>query len=468
MLQAPTGAGKTLLSAWIIDHALRKGSRVVFVVPALSLIDQTVKAFWDEGVRDVGVIQASHPMTNPNRPVQVASAQTLGRRDRPPADLVIVDEAHELHPSVRSWMADCPDLLFIGLSATPWKKGLAKHFDRLIIAATLTELIEAKRLSPFRVFAPSHPDLSKVRVRAGEYHEGDLSDAMRPLVGDVVTTWLERGEGRPTLCFAVDRDHARVLQQRFLSAGVATGYIDMNTTAAQRKTIADAFHRGELKVVCNVGCLTKGVDWDVRCVILARPTKSEILYVQIVGRGLRIAIGKADCLILDHSDTTLELGFVTDIHHEALDNGKPKKKAVATARERKPRECSVCSFVRPPAVQRCPACGFEPERKPQEKPVIDGNLIEINSRTRAKMNKEAGWTEKEQFIAELRLYAKQTNKKEAWVSHKYKDKFGVWPNDYRVRNVQPAGQLSDAVRNWIRAQNIRFARSVKTEDRPGA
>ena len=84
-------------------------------------------------------------------------------------------------------------------------------------------------------------------------------------------------------------------------------------------------------------CLTTGVDWDVRCIILARPTKSEMLYVQIVGRGLRTADGKADCLILDHSDTTLRLGFVTDIHHERLDPGT--RKAGSARREQSPSRC---------------------------------------------------------------------------------------------------------------------------------
>ena len=88
--------------------------------------------------------------------------------------------------------------------------------------------------------------------------------------------------------------------------------------------------------------MTTGVDLDVRCIILARPTKSEILYTQIVGRGLRTAEGKQDCLILDHSDTTLRLGFVTDIHHEHLDDGRPpeeqglRSRKVASAAERVP------------------------------------------------------------------------------------------------------------------------------------
>ena len=97
--------------------------------------------------------------------------------------------------------------------------------------------------------------------------------------------------------------------------------------------IGRRLREGQIKVVCNVYCLTTGVDWDVRCIILARPTKSEILYTQIIGRGLRTAEGKTDCLVLDHSDTTLRLGFVTDIHHETLDDGSSAQRGRQT-RER--------------------------------------------------------------------------------------------------------------------------------------
>ncbi len=106
MVQAPTGAGKTIIGAAIVDGALRKGKRVIFAVPALELIDQTVQAFWNEGVRDIGVIQADHRDTDWSRPVQVASVQTLMRRRRPPpADVVMVDEAHRWFKYVGEWMA---------------------------------------------------------------------------------------------------------------------------------------------------------------------------------------------------------------------------------------------------------------------------------------------------------------------------------------------------------------------------
>ena len=94
VLQAPTGFGKTLLAAAVVEGALAKNKRVIFTVPALSLVEQTVKAFWDDGIRDVGVIQGSNPMTDWSRPVQVASVQTLQRRPIPEADVVIIDECH--------------------------------------------------------------------------------------------------------------------------------------------------------------------------------------------------------------------------------------------------------------------------------------------------------------------------------------------------------------------------------------
>lgn len=126
MLQAPTGAGKTILAAAIVEGALSKGNRVTFVVPALSLIDQTVQSFWREGIQDVGVIQANHELTNPARMVQVASVQTLQRRTFPESDVVVIDEAHRWFRLFERWMSDLffERVPFIGLSATPWTRGL--------------------------------------------------------------------------------------------------------------------------------------------------------------------------------------------------------------------------------------------------------------------------------------------------------------------------------------------------------
>jgi DNA repair protein RadD len=212
MVQLATGGGKTVVAGAIAEKCQQACQRAIFTVPALSLIDQTVERFYSLGVRDVGVIQADHALTNYARQIQVASVQTLQRRHIPDADLVMIDEAHRWFEFYAKWMKnpEWSNVPFIGLSATPWTRGLGKYFDRLIIASTTEELIREGYLSKFRVYAPSSPDLTNVRTVAGDYHDGDLSKAMdkTALVADVVDTWLIRGKGRPTICFGVDRAHA--------------------------------------------------------------------------------------------------------------------------------------------------------------------------------------------------------------------------------------------------------------------
>ena len=127
MLQAPTGFGKTLTAAHIIRRALGKGKRIAFTVPTISLVDQTVAAFEAEGIGCIGVMQGIHERTDRDQLVQICSVQTLARRKRPDVDLVIVDEAHQLHREVFRWMADCPNIHFIGMSATPWSRGLGRY-----------------------------------------------------------------------------------------------------------------------------------------------------------------------------------------------------------------------------------------------------------------------------------------------------------------------------------------------------
>lgn len=451
MLQAPTGFGKTLLAAGVVDGALRKGNRVLFCVPALSLIDQTVDAFWAEGIRDVGVIQGKHEMTAPGRPVQVASVQTLMRRDLPDTDVVVLDEAHRWFKFYGEWMGrpEWQNVPFIGLSATPWTKGLGSYFDDLLVAATTCELIDEGFLSPFRVFAPSHPDLTGVRTVAGDYHEGDLSDAagQTALTADVVETWRKLGEDRPTLCFAVDRAHARHLRDRFEEAGIDTAYIDAYTEAEERESIRRRFHDGRVRVVVNVACLTTGVDWDVRCIILARPTKSEILFCQLIGRGLRTAEGKDHCLILDHSDTHLRLGFVTDIHRDKLDDGKPKKKRQHERDEPLPKECQACSFLKPPKTHRCPSCGFAPEKQTDIE-TEDGELSEIRRAPAPTPDVKRSW------YAQLKGYAHLNNKSEKWVLANYRAKFDEWPYRKEVEPINPTPE----VLGWIKHRQIKWAK----------
>jgi superfamily II DNA or RNA helicase len=340
----------------------------------------------------------------------------------------------------------------IGLSATPWRKGLAKHFDRLIVGSTTKELIDTGYLSPFRAFAPASPDLSGVHTVAGDYHEGELADAMNKvhLVADAVTEWLQRAEGRPTLCFAVNRAHAKHLQQLFQQEGVPTEYIDAYTERTERLEIGRKFHAGEIKVVCNVGCLTTGIDWDVRCIILARPTQSEMLYVQMVGRGLRTAEGKTDCIILDHSDNHARLGFVTDIHYEHLDDGKEPRRAKRVPNEKQPKKCPKCAFVRPAKMLQCPCCGFIPV--PRSGTVHDdGELIELGASSGPTIE------EREGFYAELKRIAETREYKAGWIAYKYKEKYGQFPPF--AWNSMPSRMPSPATFRWVQSRNIAWAKS---------
>lgn len=469
VVQAPTGAGKTKLAAAIVDRGLAKGSRTAFVVPAIALVDQTVENFYDEGIRNVGVIQANHLMTDWSKPVQVCSIQTIQNRGFPEAQIVIFDEIHRLYEAHKTWIQhpEWQKVPMIGLSATPWTKGLGKYFESLLVATTTEELIKQGYLSKFRVFATGHPDLSDVKIVAGDYQENQLSEAMQKggLTADIVKTWTEKwGKGK-TLCFGVDKAHAKSIQERFEFAGISCGYQDADTPPDERREIKRKFHDGRYQVVSNIQTLTTGVDWDVRCLILARPTRSEMLYVQIIGRALRTASGKEDALILDHSDTTQRLGFVTEIHHEHLDSGKPETRVV----ERKkslPKECKKCAYLKPPRTPVCPNCGFEAKFSSG---LIedDGELVEYdrNKRAKSKPRRAEDWTEEERkvFFAELKGYALLKEYKPGWAAVKYKDKFKQWPPRW-FDSVPPSTVISPTMQLWIRSQNIRWAKSKKNSE----
>lgn len=457
VLQLPTGAGKTRVAAEIVLGARAKLRSVCFTAPAISLIDQTVDAFEKDGVRGIGVIQANHHRTDFMQPVQVASVQSLARRNLPHSDIVIVDECHAQHKVIRDWMRAEPNKVFIGLSATPWARGMGEDWQEIVKPVTMQELIDGGWLSPFRVFAPSHPDLSNVATVAGDYHEGQLSEVMQEsrLVADVVETWLRRARGLPTLVFAVDLAHAETLQRQFQAAGVNMGYCDASVDLMERQHLFKQMARGEMAGIVNVGTLTTGVDADVRCVVMARPTKSEMLFVQCIGRGLRTAPGKDHCLILDHADNHARLGFVTTIGHDALLKGKEKPEPRKNEKgETLPRECPSCGAIK--ARGPCPACGFEPKRQ-SEIEYEEGQLVEIKPKAAKEPAAKVTMQDKGRFHAELLWLARERGYARGWAAHKYKEKFGVWPVG-EAKHVL-ARPTSDEVRNFVRSREIAFAKS---------
>jgi DNA repair protein RadD len=459
----PTGAGKTVFAAEIFQSHFEKvpDGKVVFIVDSISLIDQTAKAFYDQGLYGIGVIQADHPMSDWSKPIQIASVQTLRNRGMPKGiTLAIVDEAHDQYEWLIEIMASAEwaDVPFIGLSATPWSKGLGNVYDDLLIPVRMQELIDEGLLSPFRVCAAAHPDLSSVKVArtkfGADYAEDQLSGVMQDgaLIADIIDSWRKWADDRPTIAFCVDRAHAKKIQLRFEEAGIGCGYIDAYTERTERNRIRQQLDAGEIKVVANVGCLIKGVDWAIGCIILARPTRSEIRFVQMVGRGLRVNEGIPDCIILDHSDTTLRLGFVTDIHHTQLCTAKKGERSQIEPKASKPKECPKCHFLKPAKTHECPACGFKPEKR-SEIEEQDGELVEI---TRAKLKESRD--ERERWFAALTSIALERGRSGGWVSHTFKKRFGIWPNGLSENSGE---KPTPEIRRWVQHCDIAFAKRRK-------
>jgi hypothetical protein len=200
------------------------------------------------------------------------------------------------------------------------------------------------------------------------------------------------------------------------------------------------------------------VDLDVRCIVDAKPTKSRILFVQTIGRGLRTVPGKDRLLVLDHAGNHLRLGMVTDIGQDHLDDGQDRRNPSQRARERSeppPKLCEGCKAVVPRAAKECPSCG-SPIHARTEVEAVDGEPIELGSRRSGQPSIE----DKAAFVGELKGHATLRGYNYGWASHKYRERFGVWPNDPRVRCTRPAPP-SLKTKNWIISRQIARAKAME-------
>lgn len=455
LLQGVVGFGKTLVASRIIEGALAKGNGVIFTAPAISLIDQTVKAFEAEGIRDIGVMQADHPRTDPLAKVQVASVQTLAKRRIPDAALVIVDEAHLRAEVIDKLMDERPDLFFIGLSATPWRTGMGLRWQDLVVPVTMQELIDQGFLSRFEVFAPDVPDLSGVKIKAGEYAETALAEVMgeAKLMGHVVQNWLANGDDRPTLAFGVNCDHAQTMRDDFLRAGVSAAYVDAFTDSVERDLINRRFRAGEVRVICSVRTMIAGVDLPVSCLIDAAPTMSLMMHVQRWGRGMRVNPGTEDLKVFDHAGNCLRLGLPTDINITKLDTTPPGKKPQRLPKADKlPSECSKCGALKSGLV--CLSCGHEavPPRSSVE--VRDGNLVPLSGKA-----KPAAMADKQRFFSMALSLARSRGRPDTFAAGLYKGKWGVWPRGMEATCLPPDA----AFLNWEKSRRIAYARRMEAQ-----
>ncbi|MFQ6755326.1 helicase-related protein [Cereibacter sphaeroides] len=272
------------------------------------------------------------------------------------------------------------------------------------------------------------------------------------LVGNVVQTWLARGEDRPTLCFAVNRAHAAQLQAQFERHGVAAAYVDGATDAIERQRLNRLFRDGCIKVICSVRTMTTGVDLPVSCIIDAAPTRSEMLHVQKIGRGLRVNPGTEDCLILDHAGNSLRLGLVTDIHHDRLDaTEKGAKQERKPKAEKLPKPCSQCGAVH--ASKVCPGCGHErhPVANVEAK---GGELVQVTGKKRPPT-----MAEKQRFWSMALHLDRDRGRQGNLAKALYKGKFGVWPRGLQDREQQP----DVAFLNYEKSRRIAYAKRKAAE-----
>lgn len=383
LLNSPTGSGKTVMASALMEMVAAKGNRANFVVDRLSLIEQTSRTFDSYGL-DHGVIQASHPRFRPSVNIQVCSIQTLSRRGWPDAAVDMIDEAHVLHQAAKDRIKSKASIV-IGLTATPFTKGLAKHFDEVVNVCTTRWLIDNKWLVPYRAYGCQEPDMQGVAVKAsGEWDETETSKRALQVVGDVVAEYLKHGWPRKFICSAVDTAHVDELARQFLAAGVNVATYTYKDADEDRAETVEEFRKQDSSItgLITVTAASRGFDVpSVSCVIMARPLRKSLAeHIQLFGRGLRIADNKDDCLVLDHSGNFSRFFGATErfFDHgiDQLDDGKAKTKAAAKPPEEvEPIKCPSCGAIHKP-MPACPVCGHEyPRRKSVEH--IPGSLQEL-------------------------------------------------------------------------------------------
>lgn len=463
---APTASGKTVMGADIIRAYIGQYKRVLVLAHTREIIGQTSKKLSDLDIVHGIIMAGTRP--RPFEKAQVATVQTLHRRaissdkmELPPADLLVIDEAHHCPAATYRKIIDAyPNAVLLGLTATPCRgdgRGLGGIFEVIIEAPQVPELIKDGHLVKTRVYAPVRPNLKGIKTVAGDYNERQLAQRMdrAELVGDIVTHWHKFGERRKTVAFCVNVEHSIHLRDEFVKSGVRAEHIDGRTPKPERDATLARLASGEIELVTNCMVLTEGWDMpDVGCCILARPTKKMGLYRQMIGRVLRTATGKVDAIVLDHSGAVYRHGFVEDQVIWTLD---PDKKAVNPEHSKgysdehsRLIECSQCSAMRV-AGKACWHCGFLPQRKAQYFAHADGELGEVGSDGHAAQNQY----DRGQWHAMLLHIAAERNYKAGWAAHQFKQKFGVFPPFDRPQAIEP----SKEVRSWVRSRQIAFAKS---------
>ena len=459
ILCAPTGAGKTVLAAHLLKQADHKGSYALFLVDRVALVNQTSETLDSYGVGH-GIVQGINRRWAPRENVQVCSIQTLARRSLPRTpSLIVYDEAHCQYAATLKFIADHPEAVAIGLTATPFTAGMADHWEGMVNVTTTRKLIEDGFLIEPKVYIARSPDESEFsRNSFGEFSDESAASAGIKIVGDVVAEWISKttehfGGPAKTIVFSPTVEHGRELCAAFSAAGFnfqQISYLDRSDEERAEK-IAE-FRRPDSLIhgLVSCGVLTKGFDVpDVLVGISCKPyRKSLSSHIQEIGRIMRTGPGKTKALWLDHCGNFER--FAVDMY-DVWENGAgelssaSKRDSVARERQQKTREalkCPECGGGMRGNV--CTACGWErPARSDIQS--VAGELREFNPgamwmEPRAGLRAECLKNPRTVWNAALNYCAASTRKGE---DHARRWAYGVF------RGVYPTGKLPSG---WYQAR----------------
>jgi DNA repair protein RadD len=393
----PTGGGKTVVFSHIAEQAAARDNRICILVHRQELLRQASASLSGLGVRH-GLISPRHAM-DLSAHVQVASVQTLARRlHKLPSSLfqlLVPDEAH--HSNAGTWakvLQHFTSARVLGVTATPWRsdgRGLGEWYSHMVLGPTPAELTAGGYLAPARVLAPPGPSLAGLRRRMGDY---DMNQAGQMLqtgqaMGDCLAHYRQHLNGQTAIAFCCSVAHAQAVAELFASNGVAAASIDGTMDGQTRERLLSDLGAGRLKVLTSCSLLGEGVDVpSVTGCILLRPTQSEALHLQMIGRCLRPQHGKT-AVVLDHVGNYQRLGHHMEEREWTLEGRSKRNRDAAPS----VKICPRCFIAMASAKPVCPDCGhqFVPERR--ELQHVPGELVELQQVERRREQSDASTLE---------------------------------------------------------------------------
>lgn len=466
ILYAPCGAGKTEIAVSMMDGAAKKSKRTAMIIDLKLLCAQTSARLQKYDI-DHGVIQPESPRYRPELPIQVCMVQTLEARGGFPAvDLLVIDEAHTLRASVIEFVRNNPTVKVVGLSGSPFTKGLANTYTNVVSACTVNELINDGYLISPRIFISKQIDMVGAKKIAGEWSDKEATERGIKITGDIVAEWVNKttevfGGPKKTIVFCSGVAHGADLVEKFAEAGFNFISVSYKDTDEYKKEVLEDFAKPDTEIhgLIATDLLTKGFDVTDVCVgVSARPfSKSFSAHVQQLGRIMRPHTDKDSAIWLDHSGNFMRFRDQWDAlcaeGVSELDDGAEKIKPEPTDNEKEACKCPKCSALWNSATDVCAHCGFVRVRK-NDVVTVPGEMTEL-SLVPKKEKYSAEY--KEDFYAQLIGWAVENNKKTGMAFYKYQEKFGVQPSMTKPAAKKPSAE----VLSWIKSRNIAWAKARK-------